>query len=88
MALSDDILIQSCIRANQCAQYVDDIGILANNPQQLILNMEAVFASIQKAGLKVTLAKCHFGVQQVDFLGRTNTPEGIGPSETQNNEVF
>ena len=25
------------------------------------------------------MAKCHFGVKQVDFLGRTITPEGVSP---------
>ena len=31
------------IKADQCAQYVDDNGIAANTPQQLIKNLRAVF---------------------------------------------
>ena len=67
------------IKADQCAQYVDDIGIAANTPEQLIKNLQAVFQCLRKAGLKLTMANCHFGVQEVDFLGRTITTNGVAP---------
>ena len=57
------------IKADQCAQYVDDIGIAANTPEQMIKNLRAIFQCLRKAGLKLSIAKCHFGVQEVDFLG-------------------
>ena len=65
------------VKADQCAQYVHDIGIAANNATDLIRNTRAVFKCIRKAGLKLTIEKCHFGVKQVEFLGRTISPEGI-----------
>ena len=65
------------IKADQCAQYVDDIGIAANSPEQLIKNLRAVFHCLRKAGLKLSMAKCHFGVREVDFLGRTITTNGL-----------
>ena len=34
---------------------------------------------IRQARLKLTIEKCHFGVRQVEFLGRTISPEGISP---------
>ena len=61
------------IKADQCAQNVDYIGIAANTSEQLIKNLRAVFQCLRKASLKLSLAKCHFGVQQIDFLGRTIT---------------
>ena len=67
------------VTANQCAQYVDDIGIAANNAMDLTRNIRAVFKCIRPAGLKLTLEKNHFGVRQVEFLGRTIPPEGISP---------
>ena len=67
------------IKADQCAQYVDDIGIAANNTKQLCDNIRTVFECIRNAGLKLTMFKCHFGVKQVDFLGRTITPTGVAP---------
>ena len=69
------------IRADQCAQYVDDIGIAANTPEQLIKNLRAVFQCLRKAGRKLSMAKCHFGVQEVDFLGRTITTKGVAPQK-------
>ena len=71
--------LDKAIKADQCAQYVDDIGIAANNAQQLCANIRTVFECIRNAGLKLTMSKCHFGVKQVDFLGRTITPEGVAP---------
>ena len=67
------------VKADQCAQYVDDIGIAANNATDLTRNIRAIFRCIRQAGLKLTIEKCHFGVRQVEFLGRTISPEGISP---------
>ena len=67
------------VKADQCAQYVDDIAIAANNATDLTRNIRAVFKCIRQAGLKLTNEKCHFGVRQVEFLGRTISPEGISP---------
>ena len=67
------------VKADQCAQYVDDIGIAANNATDLTRNIRAVFKCIRQAGLKLTIEKCHFGVRQVEFLGRTISPGGISP---------
>ena len=69
------------MKADQCAQYVDDIGIAANTPEQLIKNLQAVFQCLRKAGLKLSMTKCHFGVQEVDFLGRTITTNGVAPQK-------
>ena len=67
------------VKGDQCAQYVDDIGIAANNATDLTRNIRAVFKCIRPAGLKLTIEKCHYGVRQTEFLGRTISPEGISP---------
>ena len=67
------------VKTDQCAQYVDDTGIAANNATDLTRNIRAVFKCIRQAGLKLTIEKCHFGVRQVEFLERTISPEGISP---------
>ena len=69
------------IKADQCAQYVNDIGIAANTPEQLIKNLRAVSQCLRKAGLKLSMTKFHFGVQEVDFLGRTITTKGVAPQK-------
>ena len=73
--------LDPAIKADQCAQYVDDIGIAANTPEQLIKNLRAVFQCLRKAGLKLSIAKCHFGVQEVGFFGRTITTKGVAPQK-------
>ena len=65
--------LDKAFKADQCAQYVDDIRIAANDSAQLCINIKTVFECIQKAGLKLTRAKCPFGVKQVDSLGGTIT---------------
>ena len=67
------------VKADQCAQYVDDIGIAANNATDLTRNIRAVFKCIRNARLKLTIEKCHSGVRQVEFLGRTISSEGVLP---------
>ena len=75
------------IEADQCAQYVDDIGIAANTAEQLIKNLRAIFQCLQKAGLKLSMTKCHFGVQQVDFFGQTITTKGVAPQKQKNRQI-
>ena len=67
------------VKADQCAQYVDDIGIAANNATDLTRNIRAVLQCIRNERLKLTIEKCHFGVRQVEFLGRTISSEGVSP---------
>ena len=60
---------------------MDDIGIAANDADHLIANLRATFKCIQEAGLKLTMRKCHFGATEIDFLGRTITPQGVKPQK-------
>ena len=73
--------LDKVIKADQCAQYVDDIGIAANDADHLIKNLKATFECIRHVGLKLTMHKCHFGATEIDFLGRTITPEGVKPQK-------
>ena len=73
--------LDKVIKADQCAQYVDDIGIAANSVDQLIRNIRAVFECIRQAGLKLSIDKCHFGVTKIEFFGKTITPQGIAPQD-------
>ena len=67
------------VKADQCAQYVDDIGIAGKNATDLTRNIRAVFKCIHQAGLKLTNERSHFGVWQVEFLGKTISFEGVAP---------
>ena len=81
--------LDKVIKADKCAQYVDDFGIAAKDAEQLnIQNLGAIFQCIQKAGLKLTMHKCHFGAMQIDFLGRTITPAGVKPQRPRVRSVL
>ena len=67
------------VKADQCAQHVDDIGIAANSVTYLTRNHRSVFKCNRQSGLKLTVDKCHFGVRQVEFLAGAISPEGISP---------
>ena len=67
------------IKADKCAQYVDDIGIATHTAEELKNNLREVFQCIREAGLRLTMAKCQFGAKEDEFLGRTVSPEGIAP---------
>ena len=69
------------VKADKCAQYVDDISIAANNVEELVDNIEAVFMKIKQAGLKLSMAKCAFGHPEIEFLGRSITSKGVAPIE-------
>ena len=60
---------------------MDDIGIAANDADHLIANLRASLKCIQKAGLKLTMHKCHFGATETGFLERTITPQGVKPQK-------
>ena len=79
--------LDKVIKADQCAQYVDDFGIAANDADHFIANLRATFKFIQEAGLKLTMHKCYFGATEIDFLGRTITSQGVKPQK-QNVQNF
>ena len=65
------------VKANECAQYVDDIGIAANIATELIQNIRAAYKCIRQAGLKLIIEKCLFGVRQNEFQEKMIAPEGV-----------
>ena len=76
------------IKADHCAQYIDDIGIAAKTFEQLIKNPRANFQFLRKAGLKLSMAENHFAVQEVDFIGRTITTKGVAQQKQKMPEFF
>ena len=80
--------LDTVIKADQCAQNVDDIEIAANTPEQLIKIISAVFKCIRTAALKLLNEKCHFGFTQADILGRTIAPDGVAPKDQKFKTFF
>ena len=70
-----------CIVADQCFQYVDDLGTAAMTFEQFLTNLQAIFDAVKKTGLKFTPSKCEFGLKEMTFLGNTISKEGISPNK-------
>ena len=50
-----------------------------NKSTDLTRNIRAAFKCVRQARLKLTIEKCHFGVRQLDFEGKTVSPGGTSP---------
>ena len=56
------------VKTDQCAEYVDDIGIATNIATDLTRNIRVVFKCIRQAGLKQTIEKCHIPGKQLVLM--------------------
>lgn len=57
--------------------YVNDILIKSKESRHLIQDMEETFSTLRKYGMRLTPAKCTFGVKGGKFLGYIVTERGI-----------
>ena len=69
------------VKADRCTQYVDDIGIAANTPDELTENLELVFQQLSQAGLNCSMNTREFGQHQIEYLGKFISSTGIAPIE-------
>ena len=74
------------MKADRCAQYVDDIGIAAHATDKPLQNIESVFQRIEIAGFKLSMSKCTFGQDRNKFLGKTINKHG--KALAQKTDVF
>ena len=49
--------------------YIDDISVYSKTWEEHLQHLEEVFKRLRKAKLKINPDKCHFGVQEIQFLG-------------------
>ena len=57
--------------------YIDDILVYLRTLEEHLTHLRLVLERIQKAGLKLKLAKCAFIRKEVEYLGHILTPEGL-----------
>lgn len=68
------------IGLNFAFPYLDDILVASSSPEQHIEDLRAVFERLREYGLVINETKCHFGKEQVNFLGHVVTSGAIKPS--------
>ena len=84
--------LDKAIKADKCAQYVDDIGIATNTPEELKNNLREVSQCIRAAGLRLTMAKSvrrqGSRIPWVDDLPiRCGTPESQDPEIPTDHQI-
>ena len=67
--------------------YIDDINVYSSTWEDHLKHLEEVFKRLRKAGLKINPDKCHFGTQELQFLGYIVGINGIKPDESKIEKV-
>ena len=62
-----------------CA-YIDDILVSGKTPEDHLAKLEAVFARLKEAGLRLKREKCYFMLPSVKYLGFKISAEGLQPT--------
>jgi hypothetical protein len=75
--------LDPCIAADKCFQYVDDLGSGAMTVPELLSNVRSIFGCIRTSGLKLSIDKCQFGLEKINFLGNNITSHGISPNNVK-----
>ena len=68
-----------------CLVYLDDIIVCGRTFEDMVKNLDAVFARLQGAGLKLKARKCQLFSKRVEFLGHIISEDGIStdPKKTE-----
>lgn len=57
--------------------YIDDVLVFSRMLEEHLQHLTLVIERLQKAGLKLQPAKCHFVRDEVEYLGHRITPQGL-----------
>jgi transposase InsO family protein len=57
--------------------YLDDVCVLARDPQDMVQKLKEVFERFRQARLRIHPSKCHWAVNRVRFLGHEFSPRGV-----------
>jgi hypothetical protein len=60
-----------------CLVYLDDIICYSPTFDQHLRDLEEVLVAVAAAGMTLKLTKCHFGCEDVEYLGHRITTDGI-----------
>ena len=59
--------------------YMDDILVFSNSKEEHLKTLGQVLDRLDKNGMTISLKKCAFGQEQLDFLGYNVSTDGIKP---------
>ena len=63
--------------------YLDDVLVASASPEQHEQHLRQLFATLRQFGLVLDVAKCTFGVKELEFLGHSVSAKGIWPLQSK-----
>lgn len=76
--------VLSGLKWQSCLVYLDDVVVFSETFEQHLHRLRAVLDAIRSAGLSLKPEKCHFGYEELKFLGHVVSCEGISPDPEKN----
>ena len=70
-----------------CFVYIDDILVASKTFEDHLRHLQLVFERLQKAGLRLKPAKCHFLRDKVPYLGFIISKHGVHPDPSKTDKV-
>lgn len=70
-------------RFNKATVYIDDVLVYGKDPDEALSRLEDVLQLLDKANLKLNLAKCNFLQNRIDYLGYEISSSGMRPGQTK-----
>ena len=71
----------------KCVVYLDDIIVFSPTFDEHLKRLNQVLARLQKANLKIQPTKCHFALQEVNYLGYKLTDKGLLPNDDRISQI-
>lgn len=71
------------ILKNSALVYIDDVLIPTESSEDGFEQLEKVLQALQTNGLTLNLTKCRFFQEQIEYLGREITGEGVSPGSSK-----
>lgn len=68
--------------------YLDDILVHSDNLSQHLEHLDKVFDVLERHGLRISIKKCEFLKETIDFLGYNLNPRGIKPTSSKTEELL
>ena len=69
------------VKEKSVLNYIDDFLTFSKTFLEHLNHLHEVCARLRDAGLKISVAKCKFGYEEVRFLGNVVSADGAKPSE-------
>ena len=78
----------SCLAANLCTQFTDDIGCGVETFEQLVPTLKQIYDYFRKSELRLTPQNCEFALLQTKFLANTITSDVLQPEKEKTQKLL